>query len=411
MEHTDRREVLIITVPPNQRNVYNVSQWSRWGKEFVSHTVSEEQAWSKDWLTSLSQQYDYAWIADSAYCPLRTAFPRVLKRALSLDCTYSIFQVGRPEFTRNFYQAKFTHDSDLHDVFGGLRYVDLKRVLRLPDDYLLDVEHHGLTVDFQHVLASRLQFPYSVFQLCSNEPTSVTEENLRLLTKFYPSVESFNFGTGILDSHKKLAELSDTDMFVVFDADFVPMDELLTSRIPIGQEEMAHIWYAKNPINGLEYGHGGPKMFSRSAFTGMDSQSTVDVTTSSSAKKIVIYTRAVGIHKFNWSAESTWRTAFREVAKLTWLLGADPNAEDRLKHWCEVADMTQPFWEYCLAGALQGHLWANTVNNQGEGQKINDFSWLSEKFSQVSADDLDMSKYSYRTPAVDDEDDDEFPEH
>lgn len=409
MEQSDRREVLIITIPNGQRNVYNCSMWKKWGSAMPNHIVSEEQAWSQDWILSLSQQYDRAWIADSSYCPLRTAFPRVLLRNVDLTRTYSIFKVGRPEFARNFYHEKFTHDRDLHDVFGGLRYVDLQKLALMPADYLLDVEHHGLTVDFQHVLASRLQFPYSVFQLSSNEPTSVTESNLRQLASYYPSIEAVNFGTGILDSHKRMAEMSDTDMFVVFDADFVPMDELLSERVPIGQEQAAHVWYAENPINGLVYGHGGPKMFARDAFVGLKVQETVDVTTSSSAKQMVIHAKCVGIHKFNWSAESTWRTAFRETAKLTWLLGHDEQAEERLKTWVEVADMTQPFWEHCLAGALQGHLWATTVNNQGEGQKINDFSWLSEKFSQVSADDLDMSKYSYRTPVDDDED--EFPEH
>jgi hypothetical protein len=410
MANTDRRQVLIITVPSGKRNVYNTDMWKKWGEAFPTHVVGEDQAWSKDWLNSLNQQYDCAWIADSEYCPLRTAFPRVLLRSVNTDCTYSLFKVGKPEFSRNFYTAKYTHDADVHDLFGGLRYVDLQCMSELPDDYVLDVESHGVRIDFQHTIASRLQFPYSVFHLSSNEPMSVTEESLRVLSKFYPSIEAVNFGTGILESHRRIAELSDSDMFVVFDADCSVRDELLSERVPIGQEDATHVWYVENPINGLIYGHGGPKMFSKHAFADLKTSATVDVTTSASAKKLVLHTNCVGIHKFNWSAEATWRTAFRETAKLTWILGYDPDAEERLKTWVEVADMTQPFWEYCLAGALQGHLWATTVNSQGEGQKINDFSWLSEKFAQVSAEDLDMSKYSYRSPVGEDEDD-EFPDH
>ena len=74
------------------------------------------------------------------------------------------------------------------------------------------------------------------------------------------------------------------------------------------------MWKCLIPINDLEYGYGGVKLPSTLLTRNMD-KTTVDMTTSISNKFEVIQ-RNFNITKFNTDEWSTWKSAFRECAKL-----------------------------------------------------------------------------------------------
>jgi hypothetical protein len=86
------------------------------------------------------------------------------------------------------------------------------------------------------------------------------------------------------------------------------------------------------------------------------------------------------VTSFNTDEFSTWKSAFRECAKLagkTIDRQVDTETEERLNVWCtEGAD--KPFGEYAIKGALAGRKFAT---EQSENLfKINDFDWLYEQF-------------------------------
>ena len=51
-------------------------------------------------------------------------------------------------------------------------------------------------------------------------------------------------------------------MFWVIDADAEVTEEFMFDYIPdVYDKEVVHVWGSKNPVNGLEYGYGGVKLF------------------------------------------------------------------------------------------------------------------------------------------------------
>ena len=77
---------------------------------------------------------------------------------------------------------------------------------------------------------------------------------------------------------------------------------------------MQCMYGAVKPINDLEYGYGGVKLFPRIATINVDVDKP-DMTTSISSKFIFMFTIS-NITAFNVDEFSTWRSAFRECAKL-----------------------------------------------------------------------------------------------
>jgi hypothetical protein len=110
----------------------------------------------------------------------------------------------------------------------------------------------------------------------------------------------------------------------------------------------------------------------------------VDMTTSI-ASKLKVVNKISNTTAFNTDALSTWRSAFRECAKLA--AGTITNqdvvqTERRLKTWMtEGAD--RPFGQYALSGALAGYEYgtANKLNTNLM-KLINDREWLESQFNE-----------------------------
>ena len=84
---------------------------------------------------------------------------------------------------------------------------------------------------------------------------------------------------------------------------------------------------------------------------------------------------------FNVDEFSTWRSAFRECAKLASKTIDRQNEEEtnaRLKTWTTVGH-DRPFGKFALAGAAAGMQFG--LSNGTDLRLINDFNWLKEKFN------------------------------
>ena len=386
MAESNRRETLII-----HNSVGHSVQTNFWAwKNLAFDSNIDVQSWDGDLEVALTnvdlKGYGHVWFADARYIPHPTTTFNTLKKKLPEGTDFCVFAAGEPMATRSFYGEKFTTASDSHDKFGGLRYINVD-----VEYGMIDEEWGDKPADFVTYRPTRLGFPYAAFMLFSNEPEELLA-NFKTAETFYPHAMIFRAPSGfdILDSHKAIAEASDTEMFLVFDADFVLETALVTEELKPWEQDSVHLWYARNPVNGLTYGHGGPKAFNRSAFIDVSSKS-IDVTTSAHAKRLTVHEQCVGIHQFNWSAESSWRTAFREAAKLFWQRAVAGTKEEtnaatkRLNVWTSENDKDSkvPYASECVAGAIAGKAWAERVNKRVEASRINDFEWLHQLYQST----------------------------
>ncbi len=384
MAEPTRREVLVIHNSAGQSKLQNFWVWKSWWFD----TGTEAQSWDGDLQSALKEMdftdFDHVWFADARYIPHPTAsFTTVRKKLPEAD--YVLFAAGEPMAANSFYGEKVTASDDTHDKFGGLRYINMKA-----EHGEVDKTWGGKDIAFVTYRPTRLGFPYAAFMLFSNEPDSLIE-NLKTAETIYPHISIFKSDGTILQSHTAMAEASDTQMFLVLDADFVLEITLVTEELKPWEQDSVHLWYARNPVNGLVYGHGGPKAFNREAFLNLGS-STVDITTNAQSKRLIIHEQCVGIHAFNWSAESAWRTAFREASKLVWGRAVAATKQElvdatkRLDVWTSSGDKDSriQFAAECVAGAKAGREWAQRVNKAVEATRINDFDWLHKRFLQTT---------------------------
>ena len=183
---------------------------------------------------------------------------------------------------------------------------------------------------------------------------------------------------GIHNAHKEAAGRVFSKMFYVVDADakLLPSFKFDTKLDP-SEEDIVHVWRAINPVNGLEYGFGGVKLLP-TELTRVMSIDSVDMTTSISPR-FKIMPDISNVTAFNTDPLSTWRSAFRECAKLasrTISGQLDDESAYRLRVWTHVGG-DRPFGEYALAGASAGEWFGKTYKDDKKMlAKINDYDWL-----------------------------------
>lgn len=204
----------------------------------------------------------------------------------------------------------------------------------------------------------------------SYDELNADENYQRLKTKFTGNVHRVNGVKGIFEAHKAAAELCSTDMFYVVDADAWILDSWNFNFTPtIFDRNYIHIFQSRNPVNGLEYGNGGVKIFPKNCF---DRTPGVDVSTSLAPVKLVNLT--VCENRFNTSPFNCWRAGFREGAKLASGVIKNQNFEEtynRLVIWTTVGD------DYTVEGAKAGEKF---IKAGGDISLINNFEWLKEQY-------------------------------
>jgi hypothetical protein len=214
---------------------------------------------------------------------------------------------------------------------------------------------------------------YDVFFLAWDETQS--ETNWENLLEICPAVRRVTGIKGIYPAHARCAELSRTSHFFVVDADNEIIDPTpFEITIPEWDQEYVHLWHARNPVNGLEYGWGGLKLFPRASFPFV---ANMDMTTTLPLK---IIERTVSVSHFNSSPFETWRAAFREAVKLS--LQGSQEAQERLSVWCGVAEGPMASW--CLLGAQEGRQYAKENQDTNALVLINDYEWLKTRFQAAA---------------------------
>ena len=220
---------------------------------------------------------------------------------------------------------------------------------------------------------------YDIVFISYNEPEA--EENWQALKTRFPRAKRVDGVKGIHQAHIAAAKKCFTKMFWVVDADAKILENFnFTHRVDEYDLETVHVWRSQNPINDLVYGYGGVKLLPRKLTLDMD-LTKPDMTTSIS-QYFKPMPEVSNITAFNVDPFNTWKSAFRECAKLS-SKAIDRQNEDetneRLKTWTTVGH-DRPFGEYALAGAAAGMEFGLSSSNSL--QLINDFEWLHEQFSK-----------------------------
>jgi hypothetical protein len=242
--------------------------------------------------------------------------------------------------------------------------------------------HRFLIEKKEHDRVASKHRVYDAVFISYNE--SNADENYNKLLSKCPRAKRIHGITGIHQAHIRAAEACTTDMIWVIDGDAVIDDsfnfDLVMSTYDI---DCVHVWRSRNPINDLEYGNGGIKLLPRHLTLNMDITSS-DMTTSIS-KKFKAMQEISNITSFNTDEFTTWRSAFRECAKLSSRVIERQHEEEtqkRLDTWCTVG-ADRPFGKYAIAGAQLGRVYGlENKNNADALQLINNFEWLKEQFNK-----------------------------
>lgn len=219
---------------------------------------------------------------------------------------------------------------------------------------------------------------YDIVYISYQEPNA--DENYEALKSRFPMAKRVHGVKGIHQAHIKAAKKCFTKMFWIVDADALIKDDFnFDYVVPDHQLEHVHVWRSQNPINDLVYGYGGVKLFPRKLTINMDT-SKADMTTSIS-RYFNPMSDISNTTAFNTDPFNTWKSAFRECAKLSSKIIDRQNNEEteqRLETWCTVGE-DRPYGSYALAGARAGREFG--ISNSNDIKLINDFDWLEKQFN------------------------------
>ena len=244
-------------------------------------------------------------------------------------------------------------------------------------------------------IVNKVESLYDIIMISYGEQNS--NENYKKLLEKFPDAKRIHGVKGIANAHIAAAEICETDMMWIIDGDAEVVDGFDFSYVvPECDKEAVHVWRSINPINDLEYGYGGVKLLPTELTKKVD-KTKVDVNTSISTN-FKVMKQISCITKFNTGPFETWKSAFRECAKLASKV-IDRQKEDetnaRLKTWTTVGH-DRLFGEYALAGATAGMEFG--LSRGTDLRLINDFDWLQEQFDNQEnityyKEDLNLDSY------------------
>jgi len=258
----------------------------------------------------------------------------------------------------------------------------------------------------QHVSEQVYDYPYITKHKTMLEPKqdivfisydeTNADENWEKLHRRFPASQRLHGIDGMENALRQAAEISrtpwcymvfaKTELHPDFDFDFVP-DYL--------QQPKHYIFHADNPMNGLCYGHMGVVMYNCDM---VQSATTFGIDYTLSFKHEVVPIVSA-IAKFNTTPYQTWRTAFREGAKLAQFSSQskDLETEYRLRTWTKSAK--GDYAEWCTRGARDGvEFYRANVDNSDALQQAFLWTWLREHFAGLydSVDEPNQDKLQLR---------------
>ena len=130
-----------------------------------------------------------------------------------------------------------------------------------------------------------------------------------------------------------------------------------------------YVFHAKNPVNGLVYGHQAMIAYNKKLTLANEGKG-LDFTMDDEHEIVEILS---GTANFNTDEYSTWRTAFREALKLR--ANTDDVSKNRLEFWLTVG--SGKFSQYSIDGASDAVQYYEEVNGDFDKLKLSyEWKWL-----------------------------------
>ena len=219
--------------------------------------------------------------------------------------------------------------------------------------------------------------PMDIVFLSYDEPSA--EKYWKVLKEKYPRAKRIQGVKGRTQAYHSAAAMSETDYFFAVFPTIDLEDSFDFSFQPDRLKNACHyIFHAKNPVNGLEYGHRAVILYNKHLCLSTIHPS-LDFTLS---QPHTVVPQLCGTSHFNLTPEISWRVAFREVLKLCEM---KPTVESkyRLKKWCELGK-----GQYALLvqkGALDAVEYYKEVNGDKDALQLSyELEWLKDKFNSIS---------------------------
>lgn len=202
-------------------------------------------------------------------------------------------------------------------------------------------------------------------------------------------------------AHRACADESNTDFFVTVDGDNRIDPSFLDVKIWIAENQQDHAWTwaGRNAVNGLVYGNGGLKLWSKAFVRSMNSHEN----STDAANRVDFcwnhkYHELFGTYstsEINASPYQAWRAGYREGVKMSLDSGFKVLPADfmrkiwiynlhKLMIWCSIgAHVENGIWS--VYGARQGAVDANLSDM--DHTMISDYDWFAERWIAASKDD------------------------
>jgi len=233
-----------------------------------------------------------------------------------------------------------------------------------------------------------LNFAYRFDIIFISYDESNADDNFKRLLEIAPRAKRIKGVKGIHQAHRAAAEIAKTDMVYIVDGDAYLLEDWKFDFHPsIFDRDKIFIWKSRNPINDLEYGYGGVKLFPRDKLLN-NNMSSIDMTLSLGDVNII--DKVSNITAFATDPFSTWRSAMRECTKLMVGLISGGNITDenkfRIFNWKSYG-LDRLYGNYSIDGANYGLSYGTKYQNDKEElMKINDRDWLKERFKEEYPD-------------------------
>jgi hypothetical protein len=201
-------------------------------------------------------------------------------------------------------------------------------------------------------------------------------------------------------AHKACAALSETEYFVTVDADNIVDPKFIEVEVDLESlgltSENVFSWCGQIHVNGLMYGNGGLKMWTRKFVNEMRTHENAEL---SDVKGKVEFCFDERYYQFNenysesftnYTPFQAWRAGFREGVKMSLDQGAKVNDlkkiwwqnYHRLLTWCSVgADVEHGIWS--ILGAREGCYM--TMFTDWDYGNVRDFEWLTNRWDTTHA--------------------------
>lgn len=236
---------------------------------------------------------------------------------------------------------------------------------------------------------------FDVFFLSYDEPNA--EKHWANLLDICPWAKRVHGVKGFDSAHRACAESSETDWFVTVDADNIVRPEFFDLIIEVNDKRPRQCWSwdARNFHNGLRYGNGGVKLWSRDFVLNMNTHENSD-----DPRKAVDFCWEDDYQQVHrtfsdvyviGSPYQAFRVGYREGVKLTLDRGKRVHPRDmrnilhrnnlrNAKIWASVgADTQNGLW--AMLGTRMA--WNHMCEMDFDHTLIRDYAWFDEKWRKI----------------------------